>query len=143
MPSRSAVYGRLPIIAICTAAMISPPSSPSAAKAITAIADEEAAAPIRAELQALSAMKKSTERGELARRIDDATAEDAFLMQLADWCATVAGNLDALDYRGKRAALDALGLRARVWRADHDPRYEISLNLEIVEPGSLSEYTPR
>ena len=46
------------------------------------------------------------------------------LNDLEYWCETQAKNLAELDYDQKRLALFALKLNARVWRSDHDPRFE-------------------
>jgi hypothetical protein len=69
------------------------------------------------------------------------------MTSLAHWCETVAANLDGLDYEGKRMALHALSATATVWRADHLPRYEISLSIplgdDIVDSFSRCTCRPR
>jgi site-specific DNA recombinase len=86
--------------------------------AIAADMDPDAAAPLIAQLSTLAMAKAAAdrERGDLVARIASAEAEVARVQTLADWCATVSTNLDALDYAGKRAAIDALGVEVRIWR---------------------------
>jgi hypothetical protein len=122
------------------------------ARAITAVDDDEAAAPLIAELKALGERKKAAQRDRdnLARRIADAEADRARVRSLADWCATVATNVDRLTYDEKRLALKALGAKVRVWRegAVRDdgtplPRWELTLrpvasDSSIVYPATSS-----
>jgi site-specific DNA recombinase len=106
------------------------------AKRLTDIDDDDVAAPLMAELQTLSARKKAAqaERDDLLRRIADRDAETARVATLADWCQTVAVNLDTLSYDEKRLALAALGVNVRVYRhgatkADGKPypRWEMTM----------------
>jgi site-specific DNA recombinase len=106
------------------------------ARAITAVDDDEAAAPLIAELKALGERKKAAQRDRdnLARRIADAEADRARVRSVADWCATVATNVDRLTYDEKRLALQALGAQVRVWRegavrddGTPQPRWELTL----------------
>lgn len=48
---------------------------------------------------------------------------------LEDWCVRVADNLEQFDYDERRLALRALGLEARVWSTNHNPRLEIRIRL--------------
>ena len=88
------------------------------AKRIADIDDDDVAAPLIAELQSLAKRRKAAEaeRDDLQRRIADRDAETARVASLADWCQTVAANLDTLTYAEKRLALDALGVSVRVHR---------------------------
>ena len=52
------------------------------------------------------------------------------------WCSTVAANIRTLTYAEKRIALDALGVEVRVWRADHEPRYEIRASIPLDAPST-------
>lgn len=57
--------------------------------------------------------------------------------QLSDiqaWCRTVAANLAGLTYQDKRLALDALGVQVLVWRADHQPRWDIRASIPLDPP---------
>jgi site-specific DNA recombinase len=103
------------------------------ARSIAALDDAETSAPLLAELQTLSNRHKEllAERDALvAQRLSRMQAQ-LRMDSLARWCETVAANLDAIDYEGKRMALDALSVRATVWRADHQPRYAISLSVPL------------
>jgi site-specific DNA recombinase len=53
----------------------------------------------------------------------------------------VAANIAALDYDGKRLALDALGVVVKLWAATHEPRYEISMKLFCPDSGVDSTRT--
>jgi site-specific DNA recombinase len=53
------------------------------------------------------------------------------LEDLEAWCRSVAANLGDLAYDQKRLALDALGVRVFVWRADHTPRYTIEATIPL------------
>nr|MBA2596489.1 hypothetical protein [Chloroflexia bacterium] len=106
------------------------------AKRLADIDDDDVAAPLVAELQTLSARKKAAEaeRDALRRRIADRDAETARVATLAEWCQTVAANLDVLTYDEKRLALTALGVKVRVFKQDATdadgtpyPRWEIDM----------------
>jgi site-specific DNA recombinase len=88
------------------------------ARAIAALNDDAAAAPLLAELRTLAEQKTAAEaeRAELRRRIADRAADDAKLRDLAGWCATVGANIDTLTYDEKRLALAWLGVHVKVWR---------------------------
>lgn len=90
------------------------------ASAIAAVDDDDAAEPLIAELKSLGERKKAAEREreDLQRRIADAEGDLARVKSLADWCATVAQNLDSLTYDEKRRALEAFGVQVHVWRED-------------------------
>ena len=59
-------------------------------------------------------------------------AAQAKLTELEAWCRHVAANLGTLTYEQKRLALDALGVRVRVWHPDHTPRYDITAALPLL-----------
>jgi site-specific DNA recombinase len=88
------------------------------AKRVADIDDDDVAALLMAELQALSTRKKTAkaERDDLMRRIADRADEDARVRSLAEWCSRVGTNLDTLSYDEKRLALDALGVKVRVYK---------------------------
>jgi hypothetical protein len=44
-----------------------------------------------------------------------------------------------MTYDQKRTALDALGIQARVWKTDHDPRYLITAGLPLDPPGQIGQ----
>lgn len=91
------------------------------ARAIAAINDDAAAAPLLIELKALAEQKTAAEK-ELARmrqRIADRAAEDARVMSLAAHAAKVSANIETMTYDDKRLALTWLGVQARVWKPGH------------------------
>ena len=47
------------------------------------------------------------------------------------WRRVQAENLAELTYEQKRLALLALGVEARVWSADHDPRFTITMQIDL------------
>jgi hypothetical protein len=106
------------------------------ARAIAAVDDDDASAPLLVELRALADRKKAVEieRDDLLRRIADRDAETERVATLAHWCRTVATNLDTLSYEEKRLALSSLGVKVRVYRlgtTDLDgnllPRWEMEM----------------
>ncbi|MGC4193199.1 MAG: recombinase family protein [Thermomicrobiales bacterium] len=67
------------------------------------------------------------------------------LTGLTEWCDKVADELDNLTYDEKRMALTALGISARLWKSDHEPRFDITARLEflpIVESTASSSPSP-
>jgi site-specific DNA recombinase len=50
------------------------------------------------------------------------------------WCQSIAANIDTLSYDEKRLALSALGVKVRVWRPQHDPRYKIDAVIPLDAP---------
>lgn len=88
------------------------------ARAIAAVNDDDAAAPLLAELPKLAERKKALqrERDDLAQRIADQGIEQTRARSLADWCQRVSSNLTSLSYAERRDALEYLGLEVRVWR---------------------------
>jgi site-specific DNA recombinase len=103
------------------------------ARSLAALDDAEASAPLLAELQTLSNRHKDllSERDALAAQRLRRMQAQARMDSLAHWCETVASNLGNLDYEEKRMALEALSVTATVWRADHQPRYAISLSVPL------------
>lgn len=102
--------------------------------------DDVVAAAIRAELGALAERRRALAADREAALNHHAArlAARERLQHLEDWCRAVAARLAGFDYAKKRLALDALGVTVTVWRADHDPRYEITAGIplegEIVSP---------
>lgn len=73
----------------------------------------------RSELVDDRKMKASQQAAELA--------DTDRLLDLADWCRRTAENLELLNYEERRMVLDALGVRVRVWKTDHQPRWELEM----------------
>ena len=108
------------------------------ARAIAAVDDVDAAAPLIAELKSLAARKKAAEaeRDELRTRLADDAADLEKMKSLSAWCSRVNANLDSLTYGERRMALDALGVNVQVYRpgtTDDDgnpyPRWVLTMNL--------------
>lgn len=102
------------------------------------IEDADAAAPLVAELRNLASQKKeltaereTLETGQAAQRAD----EDR-LINLTEWCCRVSANLESLSYLERRDVLAALGVSARVWRKDHTPRWEITMDVRELDLAS-------
>ncbi len=120
------------------------------ARAIAAVGDDDAAAPLIVELKSLAAQKTAAEkeRTELQQRIMDRDAEAAKVKALAEWCSMIGGKLDSLSYDKKRLALEALGVQVKIYRpgavdqaGDPYPRWEITMapdlpNDSVVYPSS-------
>ncbi len=104
------------------------------ARAVVALEDEEAAEPLLAELGALATQKRvlDAERMSLATVQAGWEADQKRLGDLKAWCERVAGNLQVLGYADKRDALTALGVEVHVWRADHTPRWQITMQIDDI-----------
>jgi site-specific DNA recombinase len=95
--------------------------------------DDDAAAPLQTELVALGARRRQLEQereGILSRRAGWEAAQGR-LAELEAWCEAVAAKLGTLTYAQRRLALEALGVEARVWRADVHPRYQITASIPL------------
>ena len=104
------------------------------ARAVASLDDDEAAAPLLAQLKALAAQERelAAERAVVDTMRADWEADHARLASVSEWCGRVAENLPTLTYGEKRDALVALGVGIKVFRADHLPRYEISLAIDDI-----------
>jgi site-specific DNA recombinase len=113
-------------------------------RAIAAIDDTAAAAPLLTEIKALAQSKKQleAERETVAARRAVWFATQRHLDDLSHWLQTLRTNLETLSYNEKRGLLDALGITATVYRADHDPHFHIDARIqpkgEIVSKTSVS-----
>jgi site-specific DNA recombinase len=105
------------------------------AKAVASVDDDEAVSPLVLELQhlAVDAKNVKNERELLVVRAENSEAERKKLQDLADWCSRVAGTLPRLNYEEKRLILDALGVTVTLYKADHNPRWEIKMEPAPVE----------
>ena len=99
------------------------------ARAVANVDDDEASAPLISELCVLAEQAKGLqkERAALLAQASASAANRERLADLATWCARVAGNLPNLTYGERRMILEALGVRVKVYRADHTPRWEITM----------------
>jgi hypothetical protein len=98
--------------------------------------DPDSAALMAQELRDLSAQRKKLEAEQQAMALvqADANAKDRQLLDLAAWCSRAAANLETLTYAERRTILEALGVKVRVWRADHNPRWEMEMAPLPVDP---------
>jgi len=103
--------------------------------------DADAAAPVVAQLQALRAQERAfaAEREEILGRCAAWIAGQRRLADLQAWCSKIGARLDTLTYDQRRTALDALGIQARVWKTDHDPRYAITASIPLDAPGQTGQ----
>ncbi len=100
------------------------------ARAVATLGDnEDASGPLLTELSALAAQRRALEvdRILLTARHHTDSAERERLADLATWCQRVGANLATLSYVERRMVLDALGVRVKVYRADHNPRWELTM----------------
>lgn len=107
------------------------------ARAVATLNDEEIAAPLLTELMALGEQRKAltAERETLVAQATAAEVDRQKLMDLDRWRRRVAGNLDRLTYQERRMVLEALGVMAYVYKADHQPqRIEVRLAPPPIEP---------
>ena len=94
---------------------------------IAQLDDDEAAAPLPAQLKRLSARMRQLEadRAELLRRRAAWEAAQVRLDQITAWCHMVAANPGELTYANLRMAIEALGVQVTVFRPNATPRYRI------------------
>lgn len=100
---------------------------------LAAIDDDEMAAPFLVEIKTLGDHHKRLRADRdalLAERAGWQLAQDR-LDDLEWWCRVQAENLGALTYEQKRLALLALKVEARVWSTDHDPRFAITMQVDL------------
>ncbi|MDQ3692216.1 MAG: recombinase family protein [Chloroflexota bacterium] len=95
--------------------------------------DDDAAAPLVTEIAMLTKERRLhvADRAALLAERDSWQTAQTRLDDITNWCQTVAVNLDNLDYAGKRNALEAFGIEARVWAQGHAPRYEIRARIAL------------
>ncbi len=107
------------------------------AKIAIEVGDEEAAdsaaAPLRTRLIELSKQSAELDRELTARKaIRDRRGEaEEWLRTLRSQLGRVGAAMESLDYKGRRDLLDLLGVSVRLYRADHDPRYEIEAKVDL------------
>lgn len=111
-------------------------------RAVAMLDDDEAIAPLLAELRQLGVEAKAL-RGDQQRLQACAHVRDADTHALASitlWCQRVSKNLSTLTYQEKRLIMDALGVSVRVFRADHEPRWEIGMAPLPIEASDASPF---
>lgn len=115
------------------------------ARRVALIDDDDAAAPLIAELRSLAALKAAAtaERDRMMRRITHQEEEDARVKTLTDWCAQTNRTIDTLTHEERRWALLALGVQVRVWRPDGETgdiwqRIALDMEPEAIESTSAA-----
>lgn len=116
-------------------------------KRLAQIDDEDTAAIVTAEVNALAAQRRQlqAERTDVEDRRAGWRAGLDQLAGLEEWCRRVAINIETLGYDRKRQLLDALAINVRLYHSDHDPRYEVNASLPLEpdgEDGGFVSITP-
>src|SRR5215212_7092555 len=103
------------------------------------IVDPDAAAPLVTQLETLAAQKRTAQhdRGELLDRRAGWEASRQFLDGFAVLATNVGARLDRLDHDGWQQAIDALGIEARVWRADEPDRFTLTTRMDGILTAEL------
>jgi site-specific DNA recombinase len=108
--------------------------------AIAMLDDADAAAPLVAQLRALSERRRvlGIEQDALNQKQAAWASARLDVGALASWCATVSSKVDELTWQDRRMALTALGVSATIYPPDHEPRYVIDADINL---GTLSNTT--
>ena len=111
-------------------------------RSLAMVDDEDSARLMTQELSTLSGQHKQLEAERAGRVVQqtDEVAENANLSSLADWCTRAAGNLATLTYSERRTILEVLGVGVRIWKTDHDHRWELTMAPLPVDPDSSIEF---
>jgi site-specific DNA recombinase len=98
------------------------------------VEDEEIAALVQDQLVKLTTQRKQLEqdREGVERQREMWALAQARFNDIEAWCHNVAANVQDLTYDQKRTALEALGVKVRVWRGDHNPRWNIKAKIPIL-----------
>jgi site-specific DNA recombinase len=101
-------------------------------RAVALLEDEDALAPLVSQLQLLADRKQrlGIERNHIIQRQESWANIQNSYTDVQKWCDRVAENLEALSYKEKRMILDVLGVKVCLFRADHDPRYVITADID-------------
>jgi site-specific DNA recombinase len=102
-------------------------------QSIALVTEAEAAAPLVAHLDELVRQERTLkeERLRIGERQRVWQNHQHNLASLAEWCSRVSANLDQFDFKQRRMVLDTLGMSARVFRTDHEPRYIIAAEIDL------------
>jgi site-specific DNA recombinase len=97
------------------------------------VEDEDIAALVQNQLKQLVKQRTLYEEDRLTLRQQRETwaLAQARFNEIDLWCKNVAANVRDLTYDRKRMALDALGVKVRVWGKDHEPRWQMQTNIHI------------
>lgn len=92
-----------------------------------ALLDADSASMVREQLAGLSAQRRTleAERAELVHREVERQTQRDRLTELTAACQLVASNLNNLTYEQKRLAVQAFDVQVKVYKDNHEPRYEV------------------
>lgn len=112
------------------------------ARAVAAIDDDQVSAPLFAELRLLGSEAGALriEQDQLLARAAAHDADTQTLDNVMVWCQRVSRNLPTLTYQEKRLVMEALGVSVRVFRANHEPRWQISMAPLPIEASEKSPF---
>ncbi len=110
------------------------------ARAVASLDDDDASAPLLAELQTLATQVKTIgeERAHVAALAESWETGRDLLTGLASWSDRVRVNLPNLSYEERRNVLAALGVQVRVLPAPDTPRWELTLRWQDLLDATVS-----
>lgn len=102
------------------------------AKRLSQVSDA-AAPPVIAELERLAAERLAAEqeRDTLKAQIISWEARQDQATNIMAWCLSVEQRIDTFTYAERRNTLNALRVEARVYRQNHDPRFEVEMHIPL------------
>jgi hypothetical protein len=101
-------------------------------KAIENEADSEIIDDFVAKLDGLAQDKRKLEkeRKAILNKRQNSEEENKAIESFRNWCAEIREKIDdpscTFTYQEKRRAFERFGIKATVWRKDHNPRYKIA-----------------
>src|SRR5829696_8980496 len=100
--------------------------------------DAGIASSVLAETAALTTQEKALvmQRDEFGSPAERWAASQQRFNDGESWCQLQTRNLETLSYQGRLSALEALGVVARVWSTDHNPRYAITVSRDVLPIGT-------
>ncbi len=100
---------------------------------VALIDDDEAAAPLLAEIKALAKQRQQVEAELHGLRLvrEQWEATQAQIDNTLAWCRSLGANLRNATYAQKRDALIWLGVKVKLYQAGHTPRYEITADIPL------------
>jgi site-specific DNA recombinase len=105
-----------------------------------ALLDDDTSALVASELSELARQKRELldERESVEQRNQEWITVEANLSDLKAYCSRVSSNLENLTYDERRAILDALDVRVKLYNSAHSPRFEITASLPIDDIASIT-----
>lgn len=103
------------------------------ARRVAGLEDDDLAGPLLEEMASLSRQHRALaeEREGLRARREAWREAESRLDSLEERCAAIAESIRDAGYQERRLALYVLGVQARVWSSDHDPRFEVTMNVAL------------